>query len=379
MLGVLEEPRPDTEPGLDVLLEQLVGRLAQRRLLLVLDGVESALAAGLGVAWCPGQEGYGRVLTRFSAGGHAGCLLLIGREQPADLVRLARDSDGRGVRTATLTGLDRSAEAALLTACGLAPEAGATLGGLYSGNPLALTLAARAVIGLFGGDAAAFLHSASSGPPSFDDLRAVLDAQLSRLSAIERQVVTTLTIACEPLTVTELRQRLMSPGPARGFVEALGSLERRSLLEPGPTLPRLLARRVAELMTGGMVRAITKVDPHYLNPVALLHPDAPDDVRARQVRLVLAPAAERLTTQWGRAGVAAALPSLFDALRARGARVPGYAAGNLINLALLMGLDLTGVDASQLCVWQVDPRAAAAAGLNLTGSDLTGPDLHGVA
>ncbi len=55
----------------------------------------------------------------------------------------------------------------------------------YSGNPLALRLVAQTVREVFDGDIRAFLKAEA---PIFDDIGAVLNQQVARLSALEREL-----------------------------------------------------------------------------------------------------------------------------------------------------------------------------------------------
>jgi len=108
----------------------------------------------------------------------------------------------------------------------------------------------------------------------------------------------------------------------------------------------------------------------FLNRFALLKAQAKEYVRQSQVRLIVQPLAERLVNQLGKAQVIAAIPPLLNAVRAAGAPT-GYSGGNLLNLLVHLGENLTGYDFSRLSVWQADLRGARFAGLDLSQADLT--------
>lgn len=348
------------------LLDRLEEVLRRRRCLLVLDNLESVLDAS---GWRPGHALHGQLIARLAAGRHRSRLLLTSRERPPRLDGLVGDGH---VRVVTLTGLDADGGRALLAARGLAPERSAELVAHYSGNPLALTLVARTVQEIFGADVDAFLATSATGTaPVFDDIRAVLDEQYDRLPAAERALLDALAVAREPVRVPVLRSRLLRPGPAREFVAALAGLERRCLLEPGDTgltLQNVIMEFVTERVVEAAAAAVRARDPAPLDGQALLHPAAPEHVRDAQIRLVVHPVVERLAEE--RADTAAAIPGMLAALRAAGGP-PGYAAGNLLNLALRLpapgALDLSG-----LCVRQADLRGADPPALDLTDADLTG-------
>jgi hypothetical protein len=98
----------------------------------------------------------------------------------------------------------------------------------YSGNPLALKLAARAIQELFEGDSEAFLNHEAA---IFDDIRVVLDQQFRRLSLLEQELLLWLAVEREPVSGQALAGNLARPVSKRAVLEALGSLQRRSLVE----------------------------------------------------------------------------------------------------------------------------------------------------
>jgi WD40 repeat protein len=316
-------------------------------------------------------------------------VLLTSRERPAKLEQWAEDLPW--VRSLRLAGLDHTAGGALLDARGLAGQAEAiTLVNRYSGNPLALKLVAHTIHELFGGAIGDFLRTET---PIFDDIRAVLDQQFARLTALEAELLVWLAIVREPISRDDLRQNLVQTPPTAPFLAALRALQRRSLLEVtagGFTLQnvvteyvtaRLVAQVVAELVEADTMtervpsgREVAWSPPHlvtqpWLNRYPLLQAQAKEYVRQSQARLIVQPVAEQLAALGTQR-----LPQRFHTyladLRATQPHAPGYAAGNLLNLLRALRLELTGYDFSRLCVWQADLRGVAAAPLNLAAADL---------
>jgi len=231
----------------------------------------------------------------------------------------------------------------------------------YSGNPLALKLVAQTVQELFGGDIGAFLAAEA---PIFDDIRMVLDQQYARLSALEQEILVWLAIEREPVALPALRANLVHPPSPRDILEALRTLQRRSLLEqvgraspaqqPPPaafTLQHVIMEYVTERLVDDACRAIERGELGCLDQYALLKAQSKDYVRQSQGRIIVQPITQRLLTCLGLAGLEAKLQRLLASLRARMQQAPGYAGGNILNLLLHLRRDLRGYDFSGLSVW----------------------------
>jgi len=145
-------------------------------------------------------------------------------------------------RALPLAGLDSGVGGELLTARGLTGPGASTaaLVERYSGNPLALKLVAEAIRDFFAGDIDAFMGDEVL---IFDDIRDLLDQQFARLAPLERDILLWLAIEREPTTEAQLWQAVAHTSAKRSFLEALRSLQRRSLLELMPT-SSLAARSV---------------------------------------------------------------------------------------------------------------------------------------
>ena len=136
------------ERRLSLLLEEL----RSRRVLLVLDNLESLLSEGEVLGRLrPGFEAYGRLLRQVAQTAHQSCLLLTSREKPAELRAL--EGSRTPVRALRLAGLEAAACEYLLTEHEVmgSPEERARLVQAYSGNPLALRIVAETIADLFGG------------------------------------------------------------------------------------------------------------------------------------------------------------------------------------------------------------------------------------
>lgn len=150
---------------------------------------------------------------------------MTSREHPLGLERL--EGADAPVRMLQLAGLDAEAGRSILRERGLRTPSSVLIE-RYSGNALALKLVAATIRDLFASNVAAFLRDET---PIFDDIRDVLDQQFARLPALERELLVWLAIEREPTTLLCVHANLVQYAPHHALLEALRSLQRRSLLE----------------------------------------------------------------------------------------------------------------------------------------------------
>jgi WD40 repeat protein len=249
----------------------------------------------------------------------------------------------------------------------------------YSGNPLALKLVADTVRDLFGGDVEAFLRDQV---PVFEDIRDVLDEHFGRLSELGQEIMFWLAVEREAVTVETLWDDLVCP-PRRGeFLALVRSLQRNSLVEEamgdggGEALRLGLQQVVMEYTTDRLVQGLCeelercRID--WLHRHALVKASSPQHVQESQRRLLLQPVAGRLVARLGRAGAVERLLALPARLREESVPAPGYVGAGVLHLLLHLQVDLTGLDLSQLAIWQADLRGASLVDVDLHNADLTG-------
>ncbi|MCB0235631.1 MAG: hypothetical protein KDG58_15725, partial [Anaerolineae bacterium] len=305
--------------------------------------------------------------------------LLTTRDLPAGLLRMEED-DSR-VRILTVGGLPAAAGLELLRQRGVvAPDHELrTLVERYSGNPLALKLVADTVRDLFGSDINAFFGDET---PIFDDIRTVLDEQFSRLTPLEREVVTWLAVERSPVAVQVLWNDLARPAGRREFIETMRSLQYNSLVEDAvhdsaDSPPRLTLQNVVmEYVTDRLVTAISSEIESgqfdWLHRFALVKAQSEEYVQESQRRLLLQPIAQWLVDRWGRTAAIDRLHTSLQQLRSQDASSASYAGANLLHLLLYLEADLNGLDLSNLPVWQADLRTVSVATVDFRGANLKG-------
>jgi len=295
----------------------LLQYLQQQRCLLILDNAETILRGGDQAGrYREGYEGYGDLILRVGETAHQSLLIVTSREKPREFARL--EGAASPVRTLNLAGVDQDDGKALLHDKGLegSDTDWSELVRIYSGNPLALKLTAESIREIFAGDINEFL---SEGGAIFGDVLAVLDQQFNRLAPLEQELMYWLAIEREPVSADEVRGSLVAPVGKRAFLEALGDLRRRSLVEQssaGLTLQNVVMEYMTERLVEQVVEEIATGTIRLLNSHALMKAQAKEYVRNSQVRLILDEVVTRLEQRLGsREAVIARLTEVLAQLR----------------------------------------------------------------
>lgn len=295
----------------------LLQYLQQQRCLLVLDNAETILRGGDQAGrYREGYEGYGDLVLRVGEAPHQSLLIVTSREKPREFARL--EGTASPVRTLNLAGVGQDDGKALLHDKGLegSDTDWSELVRIYSGNPLALKLTAESIREIFAGDIAEFL---SEGGFLLGDVLQVLEQQFNRLSPLEQEIMYWLAIEREPVTADDLRGSLVAPVGKRAFLEALGDLRRRSLVEQSPaglTLQNVVLEYMTERLIEQVVAEIETGTIRLLNSHALMKAQAKEYVRNSQLRLILDEVVEKLEQRLGnRAAVISRLTEVLALLR----------------------------------------------------------------
>jgi hypothetical protein len=362
---------------LDVQISRLMAYLGNCRCLLVFDNFESILAHQPGSVathggYREGYAGYSELLRRIATEYHASCLLLTSREKPRTLIPLLAESSL--VCTLDLHGLSAIEVAAIATANACHANLQSDwhhLQQYYSGNPLAIKIAATTIRDLFDGSVSAFLEQ---GVILCDGIDALLRQQFDRLSELEQQVLYWLAIYREPGSIAQLLADFIPSGFRLQLLGALQSLDRQSLIEKSAgrfTLQPVVMEYVTAVLIDRVCAEIMSLDVASFNSHALIQAQTKDYIRESQVRMILAPLADRLLgTCRSRPETKNQLDRLLAKLRSAFADTCGYAGGNLINLYQHLAIDLSGYDFSGLCIWQADLLNADLHNINFADTDV---------
>jgi hypothetical protein len=214
--------------SLDGQLSCLMTYLRSSRCLIVLDNCESILRSGeIAGRYRSGYEGYSELLRRVADERHKSCLILTSREKPIGIA--AKESKTLPVRSLYLGGLPSIEAQKILRDKGISDVQVETkkLIDLYNGNPMLLRIAATTIQSLFNGNIFKFLEHDTF---VFGDIWELLERQFNRLSILEKRVMYWLAKNRQLVTLSELRQNGFATVSQRELLEAVESLQHRSLI-----------------------------------------------------------------------------------------------------------------------------------------------------
>ncbi|PMB09006.1 hypothetical protein CEN49_07985 [Fischerella thermalis CCMEE 5273] len=368
-----QETESNLPENLSERISRLIYYLQNNRCLVVLDNVESILRSGSRAGqYQEGYEGYGEMFRLLGEATHQSCLILTSRENPKEVALLK----GRAlpVRSLQLRGLKVDDAQEILKVKGLSAteKEWQVMTERYAGNPLALKIVATTIEDVFDGNVTDFLRENTA---VFGDIRDVLDQQFERLSHIEKDIMYWLAINREPITLSVLREDMVSPVPSPKLLEALESLLRRSLVEKNAatfTLQPVVMEYVTQVLIEQVCEEIVTENIELFRCHALMKATATDYVREAQIRLILQPVIDGLLTVFrSKKGIEKQLTKILARLQEESPQEPGYTAGNIVNLLKSLGIDFTGYDFSHLSIWQADLRKVNLHHVNFQNADLT--------
>jgi WD40 repeat protein/transcriptional regulator with XRE-family HTH domain len=353
-------------------LSWLIEFLQNHCCLLVLDNVESILQSGERTGqYREGYESYDELFCRVADGRHRSCFVLTSREQLPSLN--LRIGGATVVRSISLSGLPLAPGKQLLASGGIVDvnQSFEQLVNEYGGNPLALKIVASTIRSTFGGNISQFLQQRVVAYGGIWDL---LEKQFDRLSQLEQQVMYWLAINRERISFDDLREDWMLPILQRQLLEALESLQGRSLIEVsirGFTQQPVVMEYVTQKLIDTCYQEITTQTLDLFRSHALLKAQSQDYVRDTQARLILQPLAQKLLIALtDQMTVEFLLNQLLDSLRGKPLSYTGYAAGNVINLFNMLQLTLSDRDFSNLAIAQANLANATLHRATFSGSTL---------
>lgn len=365
----------------------LLNYLRRYRCLLVFDNGETLMQPGdRDGGYQTGYEGYGDLLRCLGKTDHQSAIVLTSREKPSSFA--AQEGKALPIRSLRLTGLPDSAGQKIFSVKGDfsgSVDEWTLLIAHYGGNPLALKMVASVIQDCFDGQIADFLDCLQQGISVFGDVRDLLAQQINRLSDLEQQVMYWLAIDREPVTLSELRADFIPKISLGDLLEALTSLERRSLIEKAiPTLIEKSRTRftlqpvVMESMTDRLIESVCEAirgqESEYrrqkilsdsctldsglhsslclFKTHALIKAQAKDYIRETQTRLILKPVADKLLETSSKGFLEARFRQILSELRGKSPQETGYAGGNVLNLLCQLQTDISGWDFSHVTIWQ---------------------------
>ncbi|MBN3896138.1 MAG: AAA family ATPase [Nostoc sp. NOS(2021)] len=353
-----QETEVSLPEGVGERISRLIDYLRQHRCLLILDNIESILQSGSRAGlYREGYEGYGDLLKRVGEVTHQSCLLLTGREKPQQVAAL--EGETLCVRSFLLGGLQAVDGQEILKVKGVSASESESskLVERYAGNALALKVVSTTIQDVFCGDISKFLQQETT---VFGDIHELLEQQFSRLSNLEKDAMYWLAINSEPVSLSEIRDDIVSQIPPQRLLESLESLVRRSLIEKNEglfTLQAVVMEYVTQRFIDQICQEIANHNIDLFRCHALMKAMAKDYVRDIQIRLIVQPVIDGLLGVFrSKKNLENQLTKILANLRETSPLEQSYTAGNVLNLLCHLGNDLSGYDFSYLTIWQVDLR-----------------------
>ncbi|MFB2898482.1 NACHT domain-containing protein [Aerosakkonemataceae cyanobacterium BLCC-F50] len=353
-------------------ISQLINYLRSSRCLLVLDNFDAILSSSTAGYYREGYEAYNELLRRVGLEQHLSCLVLTSREKPKTLTPL----EGKilPVRSLQLKGLSTSEAQAILKTGGCFAQSQAEwnhLTTLYCGNPLALKIVSTTVQDLFDGSITKFLEQ---GAIVFGDINTLLDEQFQRLSELEKHLMYWLAIHQEWVSLADLQDDFIHLPSQSKLLEALQSLERRSLLEKSSghfTLQPVVMEYVTEQFIQAICVEISTKELALFISHALIQAQVKDYIRESQIRLILQPLSTCLLNKFrSKKNLIEHLNQVLLKLRVEYSASTGYGGGNLLNLCQHLQIDLTGYDFSSLTIRQAYLQSAILNQVNFADAEM---------
>jgi WD40 repeat protein/transcriptional regulator with XRE-family HTH domain len=350
----------------------LLASLREEVCLLILDNFEAVLSSTPGSKrYRFGYEEYGRLLQLIGETDHTSCLLITSREKPGEITRL--ESTYSTTRSLHLGGLGSAALQQLYQHLTISGEtiARSNLAYLYSGNPLALKLVAGTIRELFGGDITSFLQEKET---VFGEITTLIAEQFEPLSGAEREIMYWLAVECEPLSIHDLRSRIVTGDIRERLLEIVEFLRQRSFIELSEdgqlTLQPVVMEYTIRTFVQSLVTEVLTENLVLFESHAMMQAEAKDYVRLKQEQSILHPIAQRLSAHLGKEGLVQKLRHLLSTRTTTQAEQAGYTAGNMLNLLIHLGSDLHGADFSGQTIRQAYLQGSTLPGVSFAQATL---------
>lgn len=214
--------------GIDNLIFDLISCLRAKRCLIVLDNIETVLDFGKPFRNIKeGYDDYEKLFRQICKIEHNSCLVITSRAQPSVFVKLS--SMENNVRSIALNGLTENDGIKLLKENGDfkgTQQDWKQIVQTYSGNPLALLLAAKFIQEVFAGNITDFINSKAF----VNDIKYLLDSEFDNLSTLEKMVIYEIGINQGPISIQKLHENAVSNNEKNLIISVIKALEAKGFL-----------------------------------------------------------------------------------------------------------------------------------------------------
>ena len=214
----------------DLPLFQLIEQMRLRRCLIMLDGLESILQSqAFNGQYGQSYADYHEFFQTIGSSSHNSCMIATSLE---NFGRTMLVDSNTAIRNLRLTGLSKLAAKSVFRIgdenSAAKTEAVERLIDYYQGNPAILSFVAQIVRKLFNGNIDEFLAQRSL---VFGEINQLLNKSFKRLSSLEKEILYWLASGSQAMSLSEIQTEIpLSIYPVE-LIEALKSLNQRSLVE----------------------------------------------------------------------------------------------------------------------------------------------------
>lgn len=207
-------------------LPQLIEQMRSRRCLIMLDGMEWVLQSqAFNGQYAEDYADYHDFLQTVGSSSHQSCVMITSLE---NFGRTMLANSNTAIQNHKLTGLSASVAQEVFNIGESASENSAELIRYYQGNPAILSFVAQIIRKLFNGNIEEFMGQKSL---VFGEINQLLNKSFRRLSSLETEILYWLASESQPMSLTEIQTGIpLSIYPVE-LIEALESLNQRSLVE----------------------------------------------------------------------------------------------------------------------------------------------------
>ncbi|MFH7243358.1 MAG: NACHT and WD repeat domain-containing protein [Spirulina sp.] len=358
-----------------VSVDGVMAKFSRQRCLLVVDHLEGCFVPHQRAGhYRLHTEALQQLIQRWATGQHPGCVVLMGREPPADRFQWM----GPRARDYRLQDLDAADTQTLLQRQGVlpaTPDQGEAFWQRYGGNPMFLRSVATTLQTVYQGQLSPLL--AQTQHPIPDAVRRDLAALLQRLTPEEETLLYWVALAHAPMALADL-QTAMPNRPEPAVVQSLvdrclcQAQTPASAIPSAPTqplidLPPLVRALVKDQLLTQLTQELLAGEFHWLQRLPLVTMAAQEAVQEAQRAAYVVPLAQQLQRQFPhQADLVQACHQRLQTLRQRYRGQPGFGAANWLHLCQALGVSVSGVDFSDLALWQADLRQVSLQGANLS-------------
>jgi WD40 repeat protein len=357
-------------------LDLLIAFLARKRCLIVLDNAETVFDDSR-APQKPVDVDYSELLQRILTNPGRSTLIVT------STVRFGpfRPPITSGVVGIELRGLDVDSVRRLLNSGGVRASAqeAKQVGDAYSGNPQAILILSECVVSAYAGSLSRFLKT-EQDLVSLNRFDALLERQLTSVSASERLLLFLLTTWHEPMSLETLHA---VSADHIGFAmpisvaELVASLRGRHLLvdtAEGVTPSGFVLELTTNFLVQSISRELIEGRRDLIANCPLGQAAWPDRVRSNQRRFLLAPIVARIARTQGldKSSIRRLLRSRLRAGIPETDSAKTYAVSNILQLLEASGDELTDLDLHDLSIHGADFRSSWLRSSNFTDADLAG-------